>query len=287
MNSVTVCAPAKINLGLEVMPKRSDGFHDIRSIFTTVPVYDLVSVSLLDCKDSCVVECDEMELPLSNTITVTYKAFCVLTGERRGVSVKLTKRIPAGGGLGGGSSDASSFLQSLDILLGTHLDATSFESIASKVGSDVFFFTHALLEAGEKKPYAAIVEGRGERVSAIPPRSDYTVLLLFPPVSVSTADAYRWVDEDGTYNTTVRLPLARLYSMGVRAWTFKNDFTPCVVRQIPLIGEALAELHQYGADFADMSGSGSTVYGIFEEKERALKAQKLLSKKWKVMVLGS
>lgn len=285
MDSVTVSAPAKINLGLQVLPRREDGYHGIRSIFTTVPLADELKVSLADGKDSCTVTCQGMKLPSQNTITVAYKAFCVLTGMNQSVSVKLTKRIPAGGGLGGGSSDASSFIQSIDSLFSTHLDAVSFETIASKVGSDVFFFTHALLEAGNNEPYAAIVEGRGERVSAIPARSDYTVLLLFPGVSVSTAEAYRWVDEDAESDQTVRLPLAQLYSMGVRAWTFKNDFTPCVVRRCPLIGAALEDLRQNGADFAEMSGSGSTVYGVFERRVCALRAQQNLSSRWKVMVL--
>ncbi|HBD68362.1 MAG TPA: 4-(cytidine 5'-diphospho)-2-C-methyl-D-erythritol kinase [Treponema sp.] len=285
MDSVTVSAPAKINLGLHVLPKRNDGYHGIESIFTTVNLFDELQVSLVKGKGSCTVSCQGMELPAQNTITAAYKAFCVLTGMEQSVSVSLTKCIPSGGGLGGGSSDASSFIQSIDTLFGTHLDAVSFETIASKVGSDVFFFTHALLEAGEGKPYAAIVEGRGEHVSAIPARNDFTVLLLFPGVQVSTAEAYRWVDEDAVSDETVRLPLAQLYSMGVHAWTFKNDFTPCVVRRCPVIGKALADLRQNGADFVEMSGSGSTVYGVFERRECALRAQQNLSSKWKVMVL--
>src|SRR5574344_357128 len=203
-DSITVFAPAKINLGLKVLPVRSDGYHNIESIFTTVCLGDEINVALTNLKNTCSVECKEMSLPRENTFTAAYKAFCVLTGVNDGVSVKVTKRIPAGGGLGGGSSDASSFIQSIDSLFGTQLSSAALISLAGEVGSDVFFFTRALLEANgdgpagriclSAKPFAAVVTGRGERVRRICCRSDYTVLLVLPGVGVSTKEAYALVD---------------------------------------------------------------------------------------------
>src|SRR5574344_1562408 len=203
-DSLTVFAPAKINLGLKVLPERGDGYHNIESIFTTVSLGDEIKVALTNLKNTCSVECEEMTLPRDNTFTAAYKAFCVLTGLDGGVSVKVTKRIPAGGGLGGGSSDASSFIQSIASLFGTQLSSAALISLAGEVGSDVFFFTRALLEANgdgpagriclSAKPFAAVVTGRGERVRRICCRSDYTVLLVLPGVGVSTKEAYALVD---------------------------------------------------------------------------------------------
>jgi len=162
-DSNTVLAPAKINLGLKVYPRREDGFHNIESIFLTVPLYDELKVSLTDTDDTCVVKCKEMQLPAENTVTQAYKAFCVLTGIHKGVSVEIKKRIPAGGGLGGGSSDSSSFLKSIDTLLGTNLSESDLLDISGKVGSDVFFFTKALCSGYDASvdSYSALVKGRG------------------------------------------------------------------------------------------------------------------------------
>ena len=239
-DSITVLAPAKINLGLEIFPRRADGYHGLHSIFTTVGLFDEICVSKIDEKNTCIVDSFGMDLPNQNTITAAYKAFCVLTGIDLGVHVSIKKRIPSGGGLGGGSSDASSFIQSVNNLFKAGLGIDSLSAIAGKVGSDVFFFTYALSAQDGKRfskfePFAAVVEGRGEKVRQIQHRSDFSVLLVFPNVGVSTKDAY---------------------------------------------AQALIKLKSCGADFADMSGSGSTVFGIFEKKETALEAKVLLEKEF-------
>ena len=139
-DSITVLAPAKINLGLEIYPRRADGYHGLHSIFTTVGLFDEICVSKIDEKNTCIVDSFGMDLPNQNTITAAYKAFCVLTGIDLGVHVSIKKRIPSGGGLGGGSSDASSFIQSVNNLFKAGLGIDSLSAIAGKVGSDVFFF---------------------------------------------------------------------------------------------------------------------------------------------------
>ena len=285
--SITVRAPAKINIGLQVLPGRSDGYHGIRSIFTTVGLYDTLTVTRTDRQGCCTVECGQMALPPDNTFTRTYKAFCVLTGTDCGIHVTVEKRIPSGGGLGGGSSDASSFLQSIDTLCGTSLSAPAFRDIAGQVGSDVFFFTEALLAGGA--PFAAYVSGRGEHVQPVPPRTDLPVVLVFPGVSVSTADAYRWVDESRAGAACApQLPGAMdAYAAGFASpaeeWAFRNDFTAPVVARFPRIGKALAAVKECGAEFADMSGSGSTVFGVFETEKKALLAAGRLSEEWRAV----
>ncbi|MBR4385523.1 MAG: 4-(cytidine 5'-diphospho)-2-C-methyl-D-erythritol kinase [Treponema sp.] len=284
-NGITVFAPAKINIGLEVFPKRQDCYHDIKSIFTVVNLCDELTVNLTGQKNSCIVECENFALPEENTFTKAYKAFCVLTGVCQGVCVKLVKHIPAGGGLGGGSSDASSFIQSLDILFDTHLSETSLDEISSQVGSDVFFFTRALYSGC--KNFTAVVQGRGDKVTQIQGRDDLHVLLVFPGVSVSTKEAYAWVDEahqkqgklwqdaDGDIRSYVEE-----FNKPVRKWFFQNDFTAPVTAHFGEIALALQALRQCDADFVDMSGSGSSVFGIFKDVEKAQAAFQILSENW-------
>ena len=104
---VRVLAPGKVNFNLNVLPPRADGFHNIESIFQTVSLFDELTVCLEKGYNTCAVECQEMTLPESNTITSAYSAFCSLTGFNQSVKVNLVKKIPSGGGLGGGSSDAA------------------------------------------------------------------------------------------------------------------------------------------------------------------------------------
>jgi len=265
------------------LPQRKDGFHNLVSVFTTVSLTDEITVSLTKNKNTCLVECNEMELPFENTFTKAYKAFCVLTGADCGCRVKVTKRIPSGGGLGGGSSDSSTFIKSIDSLLGTNLSDQEFISIAGQVGSDCYFFTHSLLSKKNSNNFTAVVTGRGEEVRQIASRNDYFVLLVFPKVSVSTKEAYSLVDEDmKDKNILTGEELERIYAEPIGKWSFVNDFTSPVCKRFPIIGEALADINRTGAFFADMSGSGSTVYGIFETKEDAVAAKETLSKKWNV-----
>lgn len=285
-DSVSVLCPAKINLGLRVFPKRADGFHHIQSIFTTVNLFDELKVTVTGERNTCRVNARGMKLPEENTFTKAYKAFCVLTGIDSGVHVSIKKRIPAGGGLGGGSSDASSFIQSVNNLFKAGLGIDSLSAIAGKVGSDVFFFTYALSAQDGKRfskfePFAAVVEGRGEKVRQIQHRSDFSVLLVFPNVSVPTKDAYALVDETlDLENKRNKISLEEIYNLPVKSWSFKNDFTVPVSKKYAGIAEALVKIKSCGADFADMSGSGSTVFGIFEKKETALKAKVLLEKEF-------
>ncbi|MBQ0039000.1 MAG: 4-(cytidine 5'-diphospho)-2-C-methyl-D-erythritol kinase [Treponema sp.] len=286
-DSITVPAPAKINLGLKVFPKRADGYHDIQSVFQTVGLFDEITVRIQGNDDTCVVECDSLQLPEENTFTAAYKAFCVLTGIKKGIHVFVKKRIPAGGGLGGGSSDASSFIQSLDNLLCTQLDLASFTQLSSEVGSDVFFFTHALNADGKKRfshfePFAAYVEGRGEKVRQISCRTDFHVLLVLPGVSVSTRIAYGLVDKKISMADGFCLGEnpELIYQKKLEDWNFVNDFTVPVSEEYVQVAQALQDLKKCGAVFADMSGSGSTVFGVFGEKSDALKAKQMLEQRY-------
>ena len=258
LDVVRDCAPAKLNMHLEVYPKRSDGYHPIRSIFQTISLVDDLVVSLSGESLSCVVECDSMQLPVENTLTKTYRLFCQFSGVSEGVYVKLTKRIPTGAGLGGGSSDAATFLLILNKMFDYPLGLSQLEEIANLVGSDVLFF----LSGG-----SALVTGRGDIVEPIKPREDFCIVVVYPDVHCSTPESYGLVDEyfalGKMVNETTLQDLEKMYYEPVSEWRFVNTFTNPVATKYPVIFDVIKSLKDLGADYVQMSGSGSTVFGVF------------------------
>ena len=280
---VRVLAPAKINIGLRILPARADGYHGIESIFQTVPLYDKLALQRTGVKGrQCYVVCDGMILPEKNTLTSAYEVFCEVTGVSESLKVYLEKNIPSGAGLGGGSSDAASLINALDAVYGTNLSSNQKHYIASKVGSDVFFFMGC---SDVATPFAAVVGGRGEVVNSIIPRRDLFYVLICPDVHSSTAEAYRlvdqWYEPNWNWDSYSAEQLESVYNNPVEAWDFVNSFTAPLVQHYPLIGEGLQDLKDVGASFAQMSGSGSAVFGIFSTKDSAACAFLKLRKKWK------
>ena len=260
LTEISVSAPAKINVGLKVLPVRDDGFHSIESIFQTVGLYDELTVKLIDGFGRCEVSCADIVLPKKNTIESAYKAFSEVCGKIKSVSVFLKKGIPSGGGLGGGSSDAAAFVRALEKLNDVKLSDNELDSIAAKVGSDVFFFLRAA-------DGAAIVTGRGEIVQHIKRRNDLSFLLVFPHVSSSTKEAYTLIDEFYSSGSSIAFPevvrLEEIYNSPLNKWTFKNSFTTVLKNKYAEIGNALTALSNVNAPYCEMSGSGSTLFGVF------------------------
>lgn len=284
LGEICVHAPAKINLGLRVLPKREDGFHPIESVFATVGLSDLLTVSPLPEQNVCKVSCGQAVLPQENTVTSAYQAAkSVLGRDLPGLSVQLTKRIPLGGGLGGGSSDAAAVLTALQ-KLGVAIPSGAAYEIAAKVGSDVFFF----LSLNGKPKGAAIVSGRGDLVKPISPRCDLHYVLVFPGVHSSTPEAYAAIDESARSPESEYLSLDELesvYKGPVKDWRFINDFTPVIAAKYSKVQQALVDVKASGALFCDMSGSGSTVFGVYESARQAQGAMNLLSGKWNATLL--
>lgn len=280
---IEIRAPAKVNIGLKVLPKRLDGFHNIESIFQTAALYDDLYVECVPENDHCTISCEGFALPPENTITTAYRAFCNLTGVHSGVTVKLVKRIPAGGGLGGGSSDAASFLQAFARLTNTELTSGLADKTAALVGSDVFFFLHSGF--GLDRPGCAVVTGRGENVQAIKPRTDLHFVIICPGVRSSTKEAYGLVDESIAAGESVACPeyaeLEKMYNGPVSDWTFANSFTPVLVKKYPEIGNAILDIRKSGAIWSEMSGSGSSVFGIYDSAISARSACSVLQRNWK------
>ena len=273
-------AYAKVNFGLRVLPGRVDGFHGIESIFQTVDLYDELTLTTIDEK-GCVVHCSDMELPENNTLTKAYNAFCKLVScEVPGVRVELKKGIPSGGGLGGGSSDAATLTRMLERLCNVRLSDSELDNIAAETGSDVFFFMHC----DDKGRGCALVSGRGEVVKKIHGRDDLFLVLIFPEVSSSTKEAYALVDEALACGNVLISPefdeLELVYRRPPENWTFINTFTPVISAKYKDIGRAIEALRALGCEYAEMSGSGSTVFGIFSSRQEAESAVKELTGSW-------
>ena len=280
MKFIVERAYAKVNFNLRVHPCRTDGYHNIESIFQTIDLFDELKVSVTE-KSGCFVECNSMELPLQNTLTNAYNAFCSIAGVKvPGVKVFLKKGIPAGGGLGGGSSDAAALIRVLSKICNITLDDNQLDYIASKTGSDVFFFMHC----GQDGTGCAVVSGRGEVIKKITPRRDLYLLLVFPEIFSSTKQAYELVDKQlagGIEDDYVILEeLEEEYKKNPSEWQFKNTFTPSLCWVYSDLSTALGTLKKCGADFCDMSGSGSTIFGVFTSKQRAKSSMKLLAATW-------
>lgn len=280
LDYITARAYAKINFGLKVLPKREDGFHNIESIFQTIDLYDELTVTPV-LKKGCDVICDSIQLPEVNTLTKAYASFCEVTGkEDFGISVQLKKGIPAGGGLGGGSSDAAALIRCLEKLYDIKLNDNQLDVIADKTGSDVFFFMHC----DQDGRGCALVSGRGEIIKKIAPRNDIYLLLILPGVNSSTKEAYSLVDKAFEDNTAITSPdfaeLENIYRKSIDEWTFTNTFTPVIAGAYKEVCKAIKDLKETGCCYAEMSGSGSTVFGAFTVRQQAIKARVLLEKAW-------
>ena len=273
-------AYAKVNFGLRVLPGRADGFHGIESIFQTVDLYDELSLTTT-AEKGCIVHCSDMELPENNTLTKAYNAFCKIVGcEVPGVRVELKKGIPSGGGLGGGSSDAAALTRMLERLCNVRLSDSELDNIAAETGSDVFFFMHC----DDKGRGCALVSGRGEVVKKIHGRDDLFLGLIFPEVSSSTKEAYALVDEALACGNVLISPefdeLELVYRRPPENWTFINTFTPVISAKYKDIGRAIEALKALNCNYAEMSGSGSTVFGVFTSRQEAESAVEKLAGSW-------
>ncbi len=265
---VRVKAPAKLNLHLEVFGRREDGYHDLSGIMQLVGLFDEIDVGSLKDTDSIEIHGDFDCPEEQNTMYRAVVEYRRATGLVSGVRIGAVKRIPARAGLGGGSSDAAAVLRALDAVYGTCTDASLLSRIARKIGSDVPFFLGSSA--------AAIVAGTGESVVPIRARTDFGLLLVFPPFGIGTAWAFRRLDESRQDTVPVRAcdegTLERIYGTDPESWSFTNDFMEAVSGTFPGMAVIVSELRNAGARFVSMSGSGSTLFGVFPDRTSAAEA---------------
>ena len=254
-------AYAKINLHLNVLPRREDGYHDIESVFIKVNLCDDLLVTKND-KPGCVVLCSNMNLPKENTITRAYDVFCAKTGVHCGVEVRLEKRIPSQAGLGGGSSDGAAMLRVLNSLFKTNLSQQDFAEMALSIGSDVPFFVYNFK--------FAIITGRGEVIQPLSQGRDLHFVIVLCNEGVSTLEAYTTFDKVPLRNCALSLrSLKNEFENEPRNWRFSNSFLPIVEQKVPQVRKNIAMLLDYDAEFACMSGSGSACFGVFSTAQQA------------------
>lgn len=248
---------AKINLGLNITEKRPDGYHNLETIFYPVPVEDALEINLLD-EGGKKFRLHQAGLEIegeveSNLVVKAYK----LLDEQFGlppVDIHLFKRIPSGAGLGGGSADAAFMLKLLNDQFGLGLTDDALEEYAARLGADCAFFIR------NRPTYA---EGIGNVFSPLPLSLEgYRMWLVKPDVFVSTRDAFARIKPHRPM-----MSLKEIAKLPVEEWNGRmvNDFEESVFPQFPAIREIKEEMYRQGAVYASMSGSGSSVYGLFKE----------------------
>jgi 4-diphosphocytidyl-2-C-methyl-D-erythritol kinase len=274
--NLTVLSPAKVNLHLAVMGRRPDGFHDIESVFLAVDFADTLRFELVGRENN-----EEIVLetgsepgfapipPEKNIIFRALSLFKAKTGFSKGIRIKVQKRIPVGGGLGGGSSNAASALLALNKLAGSALNLDLLLEIGASLGSDVPFFLH--------ETAAAFVTGRGEKIEAFSPPGLF-LTLVNPGFSSDTASAYELLDKKRESGKAAS-PKSTVKKM--EFYSFFNDFLPVFEEPESLVyNEIISRLKDLGAQYANLSGSGSTCFGVFGDRVKALRAAENLRNKW-------
>lgn len=276
---LTVQAPAKINLGLEILRRRPDGYHDLNTIFAPLTLFDTITLSLrsdtqlalqIDGNDTLSASDDNLCLKAARLLRQTIGL------QMPGIDIYLTKRIPTGGGLGGGSADAAAVLVGALQLWGEQIPADTLHQIGLMLGSDVPFF----LDGG-----VAHAAGRGENLTPHAITLPWSVLLVNPGVHVATPWAFRSLNR-----TTERAAtdLIALLHNGVSNPAFLrdqmvNDFEEVVMLEYPVIRQIKKRLYDAGAMFALMSGSGATLFALFATDEDAIAASRQFPEHWAVV----
>lgn len=258
-SAARVIAHAKLNLSLRVGAAGPDGLHDIATTFIRIALGDDVVVRLTSAGRA--VDCRGIDAgPAAQNLALrAADAYAAATGWPAGVAIEIDKHVPVGGGLGGGSADAGAVLRALDALAPRPVGERVLLGIAARVGSDVPYLTteHPL----------AWATGRGERLDALTPLGERYVALVCPAFGVATAQAYAWLDADRAEAGWHATPM--LDKVPGRWRDFpplpRNDLEPPVSRRHPEIARSILGLRSAGARIAGMSGSGSTVFGVFDD----------------------
>jgi len=272
--SLILPAFAKINLSLRVSGKRADGYHELDTLFQTVSLHDTIEASSSDGPHT-VLSCDDRSLPVneSNLVIRAAKALQDHFGAERGARIRLRKRIPAQAGLGGGSADAAITLLILAQLWELNCSTEELMSIASRLGADVpFFFSGG----------SAHATGIGEQIETLDDLEQKFLLILKPNANISTADAYRALDERSLTSLISETILSSSQptadSEKIDLANLINDFEAIVFDLEPEIRRAKSALLKTGAAAALLAGSGSAVFGIFDSEDaqrRAIQAIEL------------
>ncbi|MBA3794539.1 MAG: 4-(cytidine 5'-diphospho)-2-C-methyl-D-erythritol kinase [Rubrobacter sp.] len=268
-HEIRLKAYAKVNFALDVVGVRPDGYHELRTVMQSISLADEVVVERIGGGFELRVEPENPGIGLreENTAYLAWKLLCELHGTVLPVRVTLRKNVPAGAGLGGGSSDAAAVLRGLDELFGLGLSTEESRTAARKIGADVPF----CLGGG-----TALAEGVGETLTPAPAPPDHRLLVVKPTRGADTGRVYRAYDTDpirsGSSADNV-LGALRSRDLAALAGALGNDLAPFTKEELPEVAELEGRLLEAGAIGASMTGSGSAVYGLFRDEEAAGRAR--------------
>ncbi len=261
--------PAKVNIRLKIMRRRSDGYHELVSIMVPVALFDILELTV-STRESVKITCQGFEVPTDerNLIYAAVEAFMTATGIKGGVSVHLIKNIPVAAGLGGGSSDTAAAFRALNRIYSNPLHVKELQDLAVKIGADVPFFLN---------PRPMLATGIGEILTPIEAWPEFWYVIITPPVRVSTA----WVYENlklelttGEYDYIVNALKNGTFSI---SRILENDLEKVTSASFPVIHTLKKLLENAGAEGAIMSGSGPSVFGLFLSPEKARSATESLA----------
>ncbi|MDE6217109.1 4-(cytidine 5'-diphospho)-2-C-methyl-D-erythritol kinase [Bacteroides sp.] len=269
---------AKINLGLNITEKRPDGYHNLETVFYPIPLEDALEINILNAgNEKFRLHQAGRQIEGEAEKNLVVKAYKLLDAQFNlpPIDIHLFKQIPSGAGLGGGSADAAFMLKLLNEKFGLSLSDDALEEYAARLGADCAFFIR------NRPTYA---EGIGNLFSPITlSLKGYRIWLVKPDIFVSTRDAFAQIKPHRP-----QVPLKKIIQLPIEQWKEQmvNDFEESVFPQFPAIGEIKEEMYRQGAVYASMSGSGSSVYGLFKADailpemdfgERAFQSKKVLA----------
>ncbi len=271
MTSFELQAPAKINLCLKVTGRREDGYHELQSLMVPLSVGDALKVCPKE--SGLQIRCNQPDIP-TNEDSLLGRAFRFAAEHLDypgGLEIELSKETPIGAGLGGGSSDAAAVMRVVEQLTGRELPTTAYPELAYKVGADVPFFLHA-----SRRPSAAWMEGIGEVLKPCSVLPELHVILINPGIHISTQKVYQELSQQLTsFEGPATVPPS-FETLEQLIPYVTNDLESVVVGSHPIIAELKSQLTQHGAEAALMSGSGSTVFGLFSQNKTRDQALEIL-----------
>ncbi|MEY8671603.1 4-(cytidine 5'-diphospho)-2-C-methyl-D-erythritol kinase [Enterococcus gallinarum] len=256
-------APAKINLGLDVLGKRADGYHELEMVMSSVDLADRLIMEELE-EDKIIIETNKAFLPIDKRNNV-YQAASIVKkryGINKGILIRITKNIPVAAGLGGGSTDCAAALRGMDRLWQLGLTMPELIDIGMEVGTDVPYCIYGT---------TAFISGKGEKVTPLRPMPQCWVVLVKPRLSVSTGKVFQEVDLDQLHHPDIQelsdAILAEDYQRMIAA--MGNSLESITIPKHPVVQQIKERMMKYGADVALMTGSGPTVFALCQKYSRA------------------
>ncbi len=279
MQTLKLKSPGKLNLRLDVLGKRPDGYHDLRMLNSTISLYDDIEINLTE--RGITVFCENDPNVPSGEDNIVYKAtkeIMAYSNKNIGIEIKIKKSIPSGAGMGGGSSNAAAVILGLNQLLKIHLSKEKLMKIGVRFGADIPFFLFGS---------PAIAEGIGENLTKVKRLPKMPFVIVAPEVNVPTKGIFEKYETSDVVKENFELP--REFPTKKTVLRFlNNDLEAVTCKQYPIVNEIKELLMKNGALGAQMTGSGPSVFGIFADREKAEKISKKLGSmgegRWRVFV---